>query len=211
VEIIDKITDHKFIGILRGYDTEDTLKIVQTMIENEFNVIEVALNSPNAKKTLKMIKDTFGDEIILGAGTVLNVEDAKDCIDAGVEFLLSPVYGKEVLELSKQENILYIPGCYTPTEIYNAQVSGAEMVKVFPAGQLGASYIKDVLAPMNDLVLLPTGGVTPENIHKFLDAGAKAAGISSALVPKGEVNDLLLNDVKIRIQKFKGALNQYEN
>ncbi|AKG75006.1 bifunctional 4-hydroxy-2-oxoglutarate aldolase/2-dehydro-3-deoxy-phosphogluconate aldolase [Salinicoccus halodurans] len=206
--ILNKITDHKMIGILRGYGTEEAVKIVRTLIDSGFNVIEVALNSPDAKGTLKTLKETFGSDIVLGAGTVLNVEDAEDCINNGAEFLLSPVYNEAVLEFSAKKDVLYIPGCYTPTEIYNAQEAGAGMVKVFPAGQLKAGYIKDVLAPMNDLILLPTGGVTPGNINEFLDAGAKAAGISSALVPKGEVNAKLLEEVSDRARKFKEALDR---
>lgn len=206
--VLEKITRHKMIGILRGYGTEDAVKIVGALIGNGFNVVEVALNSPDAKATLKALKEKFGEDIVLGAGTVLNTEDAEDCIEAGAEFLLSPVYSREVLEFSAEKDVLYIPGCYTPTEIYNAQEAGAGMVKVFPAGQLKAGYIKDVLAPMNDLILLPTGGVTPGNINEFLDAGAKAAGISSALVPKGEVNAKLLEEVSDRARKFKEALDR---
>lgn len=204
--VLERIKDHRMIGILRGYDTEDALKIAGALVDSGFNVIEVALNSPHAKATVKAIKEEFGDGIVLGAGTVLNTEDAGDCIDAGAEFLLSPVYSKEVLEFSGDRGVLYIPGCYTPTEIYNAHAAGAGMIKVFPAGGLGAGYIKDVLAPMNELVLLPTGGVTPGNINEFLDAGAAALGISSALVPKGKVDGALLEDVRARAIKFKEAL-----
>lgn len=211
MKVLDKITDHRMIGILRGYGTEDALKIVGALMDNGFNVVEVALNSPEAKATLKVLKETFGEDIVLGAGTVLNTEDAQDCIDAGAEFLLSPVYSRDVLDFASERDCLYIPGCYTPTEIYNAQNAGAGMVKVFPAGQLKSGYIKDVLAPMNDLILLPTGGVTPENINEFLDAGAKAAGISSALVPKGDVDEVLLGEIKDRVKKFKEALDDYEN
>ena len=204
--VLERIKKHRMIGILRGYDTGDALKIARALEESGFNVIEVALNSPNAKETVKAIKDEIGDRIVLGAGTVLNTEDAGDCIDAGAEFLLSPVYSKEVLDFASDKDVLYIPGCYTPTEIYNAHAAGAGMIKVFPAGGLGAGYIKDVLAPMNELVLLPTGGVTPDNINGFLDAGAAALGISSALVPKGEVDGSLLGDIRTRATKFREAL-----
>lgn len=209
MNVLNKIIDHRMIGILRGYDTEDAVKIVDTLIKNDFNIIEVALNSPNAKATLKTLKKNFGTDIILGAGTVLNIEDAEYCINSGAEFLLSPVYSEEVLEFSSQHNILYIPGCYTPTEIYNAQARGAGMIKVFPAGQLKASYIKDVLAPMKDLILLPTGGVTPDNINEFLDAGAKSTGINSALVPsESEVNEIFLDDIANRVKEFKEVLGK---
>src|SRR5699024_9751885 len=191
----------------RGYDTNDAVKIVDTLMKSDFNVIEVALNSPNAKNTLKTLKKEFGKDLILGAGTVLTVEEAEYCVKIGVEFILSPVFSKEVLKFAIEEDILYIPGCYTPTEIYNAKLLGAKMIKVFPASQLQASYIKDVLAPMNDLVLLPTGGIKPGNINEFLDVGAKAVGINSALVPsKRKVDETMLNDVHERANAIKETM-----
>ncbi|GAB3056418.1 bifunctional 4-hydroxy-2-oxoglutarate aldolase/2-dehydro-3-deoxy-phosphogluconate aldolase [Salinicoccus sesuvii] len=205
--VLEKIKNHKMIGILRGYDTDDAVKIVDALVQNDFRVIEVALNSPNAKETLKSLKKHFGDDITLGAGTVLTVEDAKECIDIGVEFLLAPVYGEAVLEFANQQDILYIPGCYTPTEMYDAHMKGAKMIKVFPAGQLGSAYIKDVLAPMNDLVLLPTGGVSEENINTFFEVGAAAVGINSALVPSNRtVDDELVAEIGERVQKLKGKV-----
>ncbi|WP_449354267.1 bifunctional 4-hydroxy-2-oxoglutarate aldolase/2-dehydro-3-deoxy-phosphogluconate aldolase [Virgibacillus natechei] len=210
--ILNKVIEHKMIGILRGYGTEDTIKIVDTLNRNDFKVIEVALNSPNAKATLKTLKETFGEELVLGAGTVLTLEDAQVCLDIGTDFLLSPVYNEEILKFSVEHNILYIPGCYTPTEIYNAHTSGAKLIKVFPAGQLKSIYIKDVLAPMNDLSLLPTGGVTADNINAFLDAGAKAVGVNSALVPsKREVDKSLMEEITKNVQKFKEALDKNED
>src|SRR5699024_3375976 len=163
------------------------------------------------KASVRAIKEEFGDGIVLGAGTVLNTEDAGDCISAGAEFLLSPVYSREVLDFSIDRGVLYIPGCYTPTESYNAHKAGAGMIKVFPAGGLGAGYIKDVLAPMTELVLLPTGGGPPGNPHERLDAGAAALGISSALVPKGKVDRSLLEDVRGRAIKFREALSHNED
>lgn len=202
--VLGRIKEHKMVGILRGYDTEDAVKIVDTLVKNNFRVIEVALNSPNSLKTLKVLKEKFGDEIILGAGTVLTVEAAKKCVDIGVQFLLAPAYGERVLQYAKSRGILYIPGCYTPTEIYEAYLAGAKMIKVFPAGQLGAAYIKDVLAPMDDLVLLPTGGVNPDNIRAYLNSGAQAVGISSALVPSNRpVDDALLEEIGERVEKLK--------
>lgn len=207
--VLNKIIEQKMIGIMRGYGTEDTIKIVDTLIRNDFNIIEVALNSPDAKATLKTLKEKFGEDLVLGAGTVLTLQDAQDCLDIGTEFLLSPIYSEEILKFSIEHNILYIPGCYTPTEIYNAHSLGAKLIKVFPAGQLKSNYIKDVLAPMNDLSLLPTGGVTPDNINAFLDAGAKAAGVNSALVPsKQEVDKSLMEEITKNVQKFKEALDK---
>lgn len=206
--VLGRIKDHKMIGILRGYDTDDAVKIVDTLVKNNFRVIEVALNSPNAKETLKVLKEKFGDDIILGAGTVLTVEAAKACVDIGVQFLLAPAYGERVLQYAKARGILYIPGCYTPTEIYEAYLAGAQMIKVFPAGQLGAGYIKDVLAPMDDLVLLPTGGVNPDNIRAYLNSGAQAVGINSALVPSNRpVDDALLAEIEERVQKLKAEVD----
>lgn len=209
MHILRKIESHKMIGILRGYGTQEAVEIVGKLIEHDFTVIEVALNSPDAKNTLKVLKSVYSDQITLGAGTVLTVEDAQECVEIGAEFLLSPVYEEDVLNFSRNNGILYIPGCYTPTEIYRAYKSGAEMIKVFPAGGLGPSYIKDVLAPMQNLSLLPTGGVDAENINAFFKAGATAVGLSSALVPSGrDVNDEMLTELGERVDILKEELSE---
>lgn len=200
------------IGIIRGYGTEDTVKIVETLVHNDFSVIEATLNSPDAKNTLRVLNEEFGDRILLGAGTVLTKEDAKECIDIGAKFLLAPVYSHEILQLCSEENVLYIPGCYTPTEIYNAHSNGAELIKVFPAGGLKESYIKDVLAPLDMLNLLPTGGVNHQNINHFLKAGAKAVGLGSSLVrTKQAVSKEFLDDLASRVKLFKEELDRYED
>lgn len=207
--VLKKIIDHKIIGILRGYGTTQTVEIVKLLTKNEFNVIEVALNSPESKETLKVLKEEFGEDIVLGAGTVLTIEDAEYCLEIGVDFLLSPIYSEEILQFSIKNDILYIPGCYTPTEIYNAYAYGAKMVKVFPAGGLKAEYIKDILAPINELTLLPTGGVTPENIKDFLRAGSKAVGVSSALVPNMEkIDHSLEEEIEKRVKNFKKKISE---
>jgi 2-dehydro-3-deoxyphosphogluconate aldolase / (4S)-4-hydroxy-2-oxoglutarate aldolase len=210
--ILQEIIDHRMIGIIRGYGTEDTVKIVKTLERNDFSVIEATLNSPDAKNTLRALNEEFGDRILLGAGTVLTIEDAKECIDIGAKFLLAPVYSHEILQLCREENVLYIPGCYTPTEIYNAYSHGAELIKVFPAGGLKESYIKDVLAPLDMLNLLPTGGVNHQNINRFLKAGAKAVGLGSSLVRTNQtVNKEFLDDLASRVKLFKEELDQYED
>lgn len=210
--VLQKIIDHRMIGIIRGYETEEAVRIVEMLERHEFTVIEVALNSPDAKNTLRVLKERFGKRILLGAGTVLTVEDAKECIEIGTEFLLSPVYSNDILQLCKEEGVLYIPGCYTPTEIYNAHASGAELIKVFPAGGLKESYIKDILAPLDMLNLLPTGGVNHENINHFLKVGAKAAGLGSALVRTNQtVDEVFLDDLAGRVKMFKEELKRYED
>jgi 2-dehydro-3-deoxyphosphogluconate aldolase / (4S)-4-hydroxy-2-oxoglutarate aldolase len=210
--ILQQIIDHRMIGIIRGYGTEDTVKIVESLERNNFTVIEATLNSPDAKKTLQALNEQFGDRILLGAGTVLTEEDAKECIDIGAKFLLAPVYSHEILQLCREENVLYIPGCYTPTEIYNAYSNGAELIKVFPAGGLKESYIKDVLAPLDMLNLLPTGGVNHQNINRFLKAGAKAVGLGSSLVGTNQtVSKEFLDDLAGRVKLFKEELDRYED
>ena len=120
------------------------------------------------------------------------------------QFLLAPDYGERVLQYAKARGILYIPGCYTPTEIYEAYLAGAQMIKVFPAGQLGAGYIKDVLAPMNDLGC--RRGWADRQRH--LNAGALAVGINSALVPSNRtVDDALLAEIGERVQKLKAEVD----
>ena len=136
---------------------------------------------------LKVIEQTvksIGDHMFIGVGSVLNAETAQNAINAGANYVVSPIFKKEIIEAAHKNGIPAIPGCFTPTEIYTAFESGADIIKVFPADVLGMPFFKGVLAPMPHLKLMPTGGVSITNAGDWLKAGACAVGIGSALVEK---------------------------
>lgn len=177
---LQKIKEHKIIAILRGANTADVLKIAQALYDGGVHLLEVTLNSPDALKSIEQVSEAMKDKMLVGAGTVLDAASAKEAIAAGAKFIISPVLEKQVIRATRRYGAVSIPGAYTPTEVLNAYVYGGEIIKVFPA--LGPHYIKDLLAPMPQIPLMPTGGISLQNIKEFKDSGAVAFGIGSALV-----------------------------
>jgi len=138
------------------------------------------MNSAEPLEVIKQLTDKMGDKMIIGAGTVLDVDMAKAAVNAGAKFVLSPIVDIDVIKTAKALGVVSIPGAYTATEIYNAYKAGADVVKVFPA--TSPSYIKDMAGPLPQIPLLPTGGISSANIAEYKKAGAFGFGIGSALV-----------------------------
>ena len=140
-----------------------------------------------ALEALSSLSAEVGDRLLVGAGTVLDVETARLVIQAGARFVVAPTFRAAVVEMCRRYDVVAIPGAYTPTEIVTAWEAGADLVKVFPAGGLGPGYVKDLQGPLPQLRLVPTGGVTAENAGAFLAAGAVAVGVGGALVEREAV------------------------
>jgi 2-dehydro-3-deoxyphosphogluconate aldolase/(4S)-4-hydroxy-2-oxoglutarate aldolase len=138
------------------------------------------MNTPNAANMITTISKRY-TELNVGAGTVCTTEELNIALDAGASFIVSPVINEKVIQYCLLKNIPVVPGAYTPTEIYNAWQMGVTAVKVFPVTALGVSYIKDILSPLPYIKLIPTGGVSLENVKAFFDAGAYGAGMGSSL------------------------------
>lgn len=177
---LSQILEHKIIAIIRGAQPADVLLLAEALYAGGIRLLEVTMNSIEPLAVIKEISAKMGDRMVIGAGTVLDAVMAREAVAAGARFVLSPVLEPEVIKTAKELGIVSIPGAYTATEIYAAYKQGADMIKVFPA--TSAAYIKDVLAPLPKMHLLPTGGITPENISDFRKAGAAGFGIGSALV-----------------------------
>lgn len=179
----DKFNETPVVGIIRGFSLEKVLEIIPTYIEAGFYTVEVTMNTENVSGIISAIAEKFPN-INVGAGTVCNMADLKKALDAGSQFIVTPVLDEEVIKYCVENKIPVFPGCYTPTEIYKAWTLGADAVKVFPATQLGVKYIKDVLGPLDQIKLLPTGGVSKENIGSFFDLGCVGAGMGGSLFDK---------------------------
>ncbi|WP_210131654.1 bifunctional 4-hydroxy-2-oxoglutarate aldolase/2-dehydro-3-deoxy-phosphogluconate aldolase [Staphylococcus sp. GDK8D30P] len=205
---INLVKKYKIISIVRGYDTEDTLKIVDTLKNAGIKLIEVTLNSPHAFKTIEELTSKYKDEVYIGAGTVLNEENCQLAINSGAKFIISPDTNPQVIKCAKKNNVLSIPGAFTPSEITLAINSGADIVKVFPISQMGSAYIKDILAPLNKAQLVPTGGVNIQNINDYLKYGAIGVGVSSSIVKTNlNINEQSLNTIKENAEKLIKAIN----
>lgn len=171
------------IAILRGLPSSTIMNIAEAYAQADFVNLEVTMNTEDAPQIITNLLREF-PMLNIGAGTVCTTEDLQIAIDAGSEFIVTPITNPEVISQSVLQNIPIFSGAYSPTEIHQAWTLGASAVKIFPANQLGPAYIKDVLAPLNSIKLIPTGGVTLQNIKSFFVAGSFGVGMGSGLLDK---------------------------
>jgi 2-dehydro-3-deoxyphosphogluconate aldolase/(4S)-4-hydroxy-2-oxoglutarate aldolase len=164
--------------------TESSLAVdtAEALLAGGVSVVEVTLNTPGALDMLTALAKHFGDRMAIGAGTVMSPEEVRQALDAGARFIVSPHTDPAVIEAARSAGAPAAPGAFTPTEIVRAWQAGASVVKVFPVGSVGPRYLRDVLAPLTQIPLLPTGGVTLENAAEFIRAGARGLGLGSDLV-----------------------------
>lgn len=172
------------IGIMRNIRPKYTENIAHVYHQSGLTCLEVTMNSAGAEDTISSLVNTHGDKLNIGAGTVCTINDLEKALNAGAQFIVTPIVNEDVIGACATQKIPVFPGAYTPTEIYKAWSLGATMVKVFPATTLGPGYIREVLGPLNHIGLVPTGGINLENFTSYLAAGAKAVGIGRHLFPK---------------------------
>lgn len=171
------------IPVLRARNAGQAHAVVQAMIAGGVTVVEVTMTVPGAIDVLKELKQQYGSKLLLGSGTVTTAAEAQQTINAGAEFVVSPSLHPEVIQTTRTNGKLSIPGALTPTEVITAWRAGADFVKIFPCSAMGgAGYLKSLLAPFPFLKLIPTGGVTLETAASFIQAGARALGVGSDLV-----------------------------
>jgi 2-dehydro-3-deoxyphosphogluconate aldolase / (4S)-4-hydroxy-2-oxoglutarate aldolase len=179
-QIIERVG---LIPVLRARNAAQAHSVVQAMIAGGVTVVEVTMTLPGAIDVLKELKQKYGAQLLLGSGTVTTPAEAQATINAGAEFVVSPSLHPEVINTTKTNGKLSIPGALTPTEVITAWRAGADYVKIFPCSAMGgASYLKSLLAPFPFLKLIPTGGVTLETAASFIQSGARALGVGSDLV-----------------------------
>ncbi|MEC2047884.1 MULTISPECIES: bifunctional 4-hydroxy-2-oxoglutarate aldolase/2-dehydro-3-deoxy-phosphogluconate aldolase [Bacillus] len=206
--VLSHIEEQKLIAIIRGYNPEEAVSIAGALKAGGIRLVEITLNSPQAIKAIEAVSEHFGDEMLVGAGTVLDPESARAALLAGARFILSPTVNEETIKLTKRYGAVSIPGAFTPTEILTAYESGGDIIKVFP-GTMGPGYIKDIHGPLPHIPLLPTGGVGLENLHEFLQVGAVGAGIGGSLVRANkDVNDAFLEELSKKAKQFVEAAKQ---
>lgn len=173
------------VPIVRCDSSRQAIEAAKAIYRGGLRALEVTMTVPGAIRVLEKVADEFGDRVILGAGTVLDPETARICMLAGAEFIVTPSLNVRTIEMCRRYSKAILPGALTPTEILTAWDAGADMVKVFPAGNLGGpSYIKALKGPLPQIHMVPTGGVGLENAAAFLQAGASAIAVGSDLVSK---------------------------
>lgn len=171
------------VPVIRAASVEDATRAVDAICAGGITVIELTMTVPDAPKLISQLAKNYGSSALIGAGTVTNGEQAKRCINAGAEFLVSPGLSVPVLSVAQACGKLAIPGALTPTELMTAQENGAKIVKIFPCGSVGGpKYLQALKGPFPSVALIPTGGVTVTNAAEYIAAGAFAVGVGGDLV-----------------------------
>jgi 2-dehydro-3-deoxyphosphogluconate aldolase/(4S)-4-hydroxy-2-oxoglutarate aldolase len=170
------------VAVIRMKDPARLRAVVDALADGGVRALEVTMTVPRAVELIGDLAPTMPSGFVLGAGTVVDAATAHAVIDAGARFIVSPVFRRAVIEACHQHDVPAMPGCFSPTEILDAHDAGADVIKVFPATMLGPQFLKDVRAPLPQVKLMPTGGVTLDNAGDWIRAGAVAVGVGSALV-----------------------------
>jgi 2-dehydro-3-deoxyphosphogluconate aldolase / (4S)-4-hydroxy-2-oxoglutarate aldolase len=170
------------VAIIRLPDPAALRSVVDALIEGGVRALEVTMTVPRAIELIREIAPTLPGDFLFGAGTLVDADTVHRAVDAGAQFIVSPVFRPAVITAAHEDGVPVMPGCFTPTEILDAWDMGADLIKVFPATSVGPGYLKDIRGPLPHVKLMPTGGVSIDNAGEWLRAGAVAVGVGSALV-----------------------------
>lgn len=180
---LERILATGIIPVVRAPSKDLAARAIDAILAGGIDIVEVTMTVPGALELMGTLSARFGDDVVVGAGTVLDAQTARECIDAGAGFVVSPILDVATIEACRARGAVVLPGALTPTEVVRAIQAGADLVKVFPCGALGgASYVRALKAPLPEARLVPTGGVSLETVGDFIRAGASAVGVGADLV-----------------------------
>ena len=203
----DRIIEIGIVPVVRASSPRQAVAAAAAVAEGGIPVVEITMTVPGAVDVIRELAKSNAAGVLIGAGTVLDAEAAKRCVDAGAQFLVSPALNVETIEFAVKENILIMAGALTPTEIVKAWKAGSDFVKVFPCGQVGgAKYIKALKGPLPQIPLVPTGGVNLNTAAEFLEAGAEALGVGSELVQADALKSGKVEVIVETARKFVGIV-----
>ncbi|MBY5034971.1 bifunctional 2-keto-4-hydroxyglutarate aldolase/2-keto-3-deoxy-6-phosphogluconate aldolase [Streptococcus gallolyticus] len=184
--MLNQLKKNYAFAVVRGKTAQDALEISRHAIQGGIKNIEITFSTPNATDVIKTLLEEYASDatVVIGAGTVMTVDLAKEAILAGAQFLVSPHFSQAIQDIAQKHDCPYFPGCATATEIVTAMEAGCPIIKLFPGGQLGTGFIKDIHGPIPEVDLMPSGGVSIENVAEWKKVGACAVGVGSALSAK---------------------------
>ena len=210
-EIVDKITELKAVAVIRMEDPSKLIRVAEAIHNGGVKAIEITMTVPNAIETIALASKEIGNKVLIGVGSILTPEMALKAIDAGAQYVVSPIFKSEIIKTSHDNNIPAMPGTFTPTEAQMAYEAGADIIKLFPADVLGMNFIKGIKAPMPHLKVMPTGGVSLTNAGDWLNAGACAVGVGSALLDKQAIHNenysVLTENAKLIMKSINSVKN----
>lgn len=183
-----RIREIGIIPVIRAERANVAMDVVDTLVGAGLTIAEITMTVPGAIEAIRSVRKRLGDKVLVGAGTVTDADTVRRAIDAGAQFIVSPCLVPEVIETARHADTAVLPGALTPTEVFQAFRLGGDLVKVFPAQNAGgAAYLRALRGPFPDIPLVPTGGVTLENLREMFDAGAVAVGVGSELISKADL------------------------
>lgn len=208
------IAENRLVAISRQVYGNDLLESAKAIIDGGIKLLEITFDQADSDclkltpASISLVKKTLGDKICVGAGTVMTVEQARAAKDAGADFALAPNVDFEVIHEMKKLGLISVPGAFSPSEIAAAYKEGADIVKVFPAANLGVDYIKAIRGPINHIPLMAVGGVSADNVKAFLDAGCGSAGIGSNIINKKRASAGKFDEIRQAALEFYNAIHQ---
>src|SRR5437660_11070708 len=202
-QILSFITEIGIVPVVRTSSAEGAIKAVEAIYKGGIRAAEITMTVPGAIRALEKVADQFGNKLMLGAGTVLDPETARSCMLAGAQFFVTPALRVSTIEMVKRYSKVICPGALTPTEVLTAWEAGADIVKIFPCGNVGgAKYIKALKGPFPQIEMIPTGGVNLETAGEFLKAGACAVAVGGELVDAKTIKEGRFDIIEERTRQY---------
>ncbi|ELZ01946.1 bifunctional 4-hydroxy-2-oxoglutarate aldolase/2-dehydro-3-deoxy-phosphogluconate aldolase [Natrialba asiatica] len=205
--ITDRIVESGVIAVVRGVDEEQVVPVSRALYEAGVEALEITADGTRAAEMIAAVDRELADtDAIIGAGTVLDAATAQSVIDAGATFVVSPSTSPEVVRTCNRHGVLAAPGVMTPTEAVTAMEAGADVLKMFPASTVGPGHISALSGPLGDVDIIPTGGVSADNVDAFFDAGAVAVGAGGAILDKEAIDRGDMDGVRATAESFVAAV-----
>lgn len=206
-EVCRRIETVGLVPVIRAPSPELALRAAEAILAGGISVFEITMTVPDAPEVIRQLRARLADRALIGAGTVLDANGARACIEAGAQFIVGPGFDAPTLATAHEAGVAMMPGALTPTEVIAAWRAGADVVKIFPASAMGgASYLRALKGPLPQVPLMPTGGVNLGTAHDFLDAGAVALGVGSELVDVRALNEGRADVLTERARQFVAAV-----
>ena len=206
-QIFSAIKDIGIVPVIRTSSAEGAIKAIEAIYKGGVRAAEITMTVPGALRALEKVADQFGDKIVLGAGTVLDPETARACMLAGAQFFVTPGLRVATIEMANRYSKVICPGALTPTEVLTAWEAGADVVKIFPCGNVGGpKYIKALKGPFPQIEMIPTGGVNLETAGEFLKAGACAVAVGGELVDAKSIAEGRFDVIEERARQYLAVI-----
>ncbi|WP_224447077.1 bifunctional 4-hydroxy-2-oxoglutarate aldolase/2-dehydro-3-deoxy-phosphogluconate aldolase [Haloprofundus salilacus] len=205
---LERIVDSGVVAVMRGADADSLIETAEALERGGVSAIEITADNPGAMEMIRDVSSAFDDEVIVGAGTVLDGETARNTLLAGAEFVVGPNFEPDVVETCNRYNAVVAPGIMTPTEAVRAMEAGSDFVKVFPASTLGPGHLKSMKGPLGQIPMMPTGGVDVDNAAEFIEAGAMVVGAGSALVDGDAVANGDFDAITEQARRFSEVIDE---